>query len=53
MIPRLWNRVEGVTVEPSMLSEKVWVERVREFQPMRISDLLQLTLRNFCCIHDL
>lgn len=45
--------VEGVMIEPSILSEEVWVEWVREFGPMmRISDLLQLSLRKFCCIHD-
>jgi len=30
MIPRLRTWVEGVTMEPSMLREKVWAERVRE-----------------------
>lgn len=53
MIPRLWTRVELVTIEPSMFSEKVWVERVKEFVlMMRSSDLLQLSLRKLCCIHD-
>ena len=42
MMPRLRTWLEGVTVKPSMLSENVWVERVRDFGPMmRISDLLQ------------
>ena len=50
MIPRLRTLVEGVT---SMLSEKVWVERVREVGPMmRISNLLQLSLRKFRCIQN-
>ena len=32
---------------------EVWAERVRCFGPIiRISDLLQLSLRKFCCIHD-
>ena len=31
MIPRLWTRVEGVTIEPSIMREKSWVERVRDF----------------------
>jgi len=30
MIPRLLTWVEGVTMEPSMLREKVWAERERE-----------------------
>ncbi len=42
MIPRLWTSVEGVTIEPSMLSEKSWVEWVGDFGPimmmMMISD---------------
>ena len=38
-------------MEPSILSEKSWVERVREFRPMlRIFDLLQFNLRKLCCI---
>ena len=38
-------------MEPSMFSEKSWVERVRESGPMMIiSDLLQLSFRRFCCI---
>lgn len=54
MIPRLRTWVEGVMVEPSMLREKVWAEWVRCFGPiMSISDLLQLSLRKFCCIQDL
>ena len=54
IMPRLRTRVEGVTMEPSMFSEKFWVERVRESGPnMMISDLLQLSLRKFCCIHCL
>ena len=53
MIPRLRAWVEGVMVEPSMLREKVWAEWVRCLGPiMSISDLLQLSLRTFCCIHD-
>ena len=45
--------LEGVTMEPSIFKEKVWVERVREFGPMMsISDLLELSLRKFSCIHD-
>ena len=49
--PRLLTRVEGVTREPSMFSEKSWLERVRESGPMMsISDLLQLSLRKLCCI---
>ena len=40
-------------MEPSMLREKVCAERVRCFGPIiSISDLLQLILRKFCCIHD-
>ena len=54
MIPRLRTRVEGVTVEPSILREKSWVERMRDFGPMmRISDLLQFSLRKLCCIQVL
>ena len=53
MILRFWTWVEGVMMEPSMLRVKVWAERVRCFGPiMSISDLLQLSLRKFCCIHD-
>ena len=45
-------RVEGVTVDPSMQSEKSCVELVRELGPiMMISDLLQLSFRKFFCIH--
>lgn len=52
MMPRLRTWVEGVTMEPSMVREKVWAERMREFGPMMsISDLLQLSWRKFCCIH--
>ena len=41
-------------MEPSILSEKSWVGRVREFGPMmRISDLLQFSLRKLCFIHVL
>ena len=44
--------MEGVTVDPSMQSEKSCVELVRELGPiMMISDLLQLSLRKFFCIH--
>ena len=36
-----------------MFREKVWDERVRELGPMMSnSDLLQLSLRKFCSIHD-
>ena len=36
-----------------MMREKVWAEWVRELGPMMgISDLLQLSLRKFCCIYD-
>ena len=53
MIPRLRTWVEGVMMEPSMLREKVWAERGRCLGLiMSISDLLQLSLRKFCCIHD-
>ena len=52
MIPRLQTWVEGVMMEPSMLREKVWAERVRCLGPISITDLLQLSLRKFCCIHD-
>ena len=52
MSPRLQTWVEMVTVEPSVLRGTVWVEQVRELGPMtRISDLLQSSLRKFCCIH--
>ena len=52
--PRLRTRVEVVTVEPSMLRVKFWVERVRVSGPMiKISDLLQLSLRKLFCIHVL
>ena len=54
MIPRLGTWVEGVTMERSILSEKSWVDRVRELGPMMIiSDLLQLSLRKLFCIHIL
>lgn len=54
MIPRLRIWVEGVMMEPSMLREKVWAERMRCLGPiMSISDLLQLSLRKLCCIQDL
>ena len=33
MIPRLWTRVEGVAIEPSILREKSWVEPLRDFGP--------------------
>ena len=40
--------------EPSMLSEKSWVERVRESGPMMIiSDLLQLSFKKLFCIQVL
>ena len=49
-IQRLRTWLEGVTMEPSMLREKVWAERVRELGPMMsISDLLQLSLRLTRC----
>ena len=45
---------EGVMVELSMLREKFPVERVRASGPMMIiSDLLQFSLRTFCCIQFL
>ena len=54
MMPRFRTRVEGVTMDPSILSEKSVVERVREVGPMMmISDLLQFSLRKFFCIHVL
>ena len=47
MTPRLRTWVKVVTWKPSMLSERSWVERVRELQPMiMISNLSQLILRN-------
>ena len=53
MTPRLRTWVEGVMMEPSMLRKKVWAERERCFGPIiSISDLLQLSLRKFCCILD-
>ena len=41
-------------MEPSMVREKSWVERVSEFGPMIISsDLSQLSFRKLSCIHIL
>ena len=54
MTPRLQIWVEGVTMEPSMLSVKSWVWWVIESRPMiKISDLLQLSFRKCLCIHVL
>ena len=53
MIPRLRMWLEVLTRDPSMVSEKSWVERVRESGPMMIiSDLLQLSFRKFFCTQD-
>ena len=51
MTPRFRTRGEGVTVCPSMHSEKSWVEGRWDLGPvMMISDLLQLSLRKLLFI---